>query len=78
MHRAGENGPRFGGGRRISGAVLGIPLGMLVFTLGSWLCGTSESVGTLIMMRGVQAVGAAGIMSIGPAIVTERMLPLST
>ncbi len=45
--------------------------GMLVFTIGSFLCGLAHSVEMLIAMRVVQAIGAAGIMSNGPAITAE-------
>lgn len=45
--------------------------GMLLFVLGSLLCGISNSTVMLILMRAIQAVGAAGLMSSGPAIITE-------
>ncbi len=44
--------------------------GMLVFTLGSGLCGVAWSLPALVAARAVQALGAAAMMSMGPAIVT--------
>lgn len=45
--------------------------GMIIFTLGSLLCGLAQSVEMLIGMRAVQAVGAAGLMASGPAVTAE-------
>ncbi len=45
--------------------------GFVVFTLGSVLCGLSPSVYWLIAFRVVQAIGAAMVMALGTAIVTE-------
>ena len=45
--------------------------GMAVFTIGSVLCGLSQSVYMLILFRVFQAVGAAMMASLGTAIVTE-------
>ncbi len=45
--------------------------GFIVFTSGSVLCGLSPSIYPLIGFRVVQAVGAAMIMALGMAIVTE-------
>ena len=50
-------------------------LGFVIFTVGSTLCGASESVEWLLGFRVVQAIGAAMIMSIGAAIVTEAFPP---
>ena len=45
--------------------------GFIIFTTGSVLCGLSPSIHTLIGFRVVQAVGAAMVMALGMAIVTE-------
>jgi len=45
--------------------------GFIVFTVGSVLCGLSSTIYTLIGFRVVQAIGAAMIMALGMAIVTE-------
>jgi len=45
-------------------------LGLGVFTLGSALCGLAGGFGTLVAARAVQALGAAAMMAIGPAVVT--------
>ena len=45
--------------------------GFIIFTAGSVLCGLSPIIHTLIGFRVVQAVGAAMIMALGMAIVTE-------
>ena len=45
--------------------------GFIVFTAGSVLCGLSPTIFTLIGFRIVQGVGAAMIMALGMAIVTE-------
>ena len=45
--------------------------GMIVFTLGSICCGTSTTIGWLIAFRVFQAIGAAMLMALGNAIVTE-------
>ena len=45
--------------------------GFIVFTIGSVLCGLSPTINLLIGSRVVQAVGAAMIMALGMAIVTE-------
>jgi EmrB/QacA subfamily drug resistance transporter len=49
--------------------------GFVIFTLGSALCGISPSVYWLIAFRVFQAVGAAMIMALGTAIVTEAFPP---
>ena len=45
--------------------------GFVVFTIGSVLCGLSQSVYMLIAMRVVQAVGASMVLALGPALITE-------
>ena len=49
--------------------------GFIIFTLGSALCGLSTSINMLIGCRVLQAVGAAMIMSLGTAIITEAFPP---
>ncbi|HQR30919.1 MAG TPA: MFS transporter, partial [Anaeromyxobacteraceae bacterium] len=44
--------------------------GLLLFTLGSGLCGFAWSLPVLVAARAVQAVGASAMMSMGAAIVT--------
>lgn len=44
--------------------------GFIVFTIGSLLCGIAPAIGFLIFFRGIQAIGAGMLMSMGPAIVT--------
>ena len=44
--------------------------GLLLFTLGSGLCGFAWSLPVLVAARAVQAVGATAMMSMGAAIVT--------
>lgn len=46
-------------------------LGFVGFTIGSFLCGLATSVYFLILFRVVQAIGAAMILALGVAIVTE-------
>ena len=50
-------------------------LGFIVFTVGSVLCGLALSVYWLIAFRVVQAVGAAMVMALGAAILTEAFPP---
>lgn len=49
--------------------------GFVVFTVGSLLCGLSPTVGWLIVSRVLQGVGAALILALGLAIVTEAFPP---
>lgn len=49
--------------------------GFIVFTLGSALCGLAPTIYWLIGFRMLQAVGAAMMMSLGMAIVTEAFPP---
>ncbi len=49
--------------------------GLVVFTTGSILCGLSTSIYELIGFRVVQGLGAAMIMALGTAIITEAFPP---
>ncbi len=49
--------------------------GLLTFTAASLLCARAPGVGALIAARGLQAVGAAMIMAVGPAIVAGAFGP---
>lgn len=44
--------------------------GLVVFTVGSALCGVAPGLGALVASRVLQALGASAMMAIGPAIVT--------
>jgi MFS family permease len=44
--------------------------GLVVFTLGSALCGRAHALETLVASRVLQALGASAMMAIGPAVVT--------
>jgi len=50
-------------------------VGFVIFTIGSVLCGLSPSIYPLIGFRVLQAIGAAMIMALGMAIVTEAFPP---
>ncbi len=47
------------------------PLGMFIFAAGSFCCGIAPSISWLIFFRCGQAIGAAMMMSTGPAIIKE-------
>ena len=49
--------------------------GFVIFTLGSLACGVSTNVFMLITFRVIQAIGAAMMMALGSAIVTENFPP---
>jgi EmrB/QacA subfamily drug resistance transporter len=49
--------------------------GFVVFTIGSTLCGLAPTVTWLIAFRVLQAVGAAMVMALGTAIITEAFPP---
>ena len=49
--------------------------GLVVFTLGSALCGLAPGLGALVGARVLQAVGASAMMAIGPAVVTAAFPP---
>ena len=57
------------GRRRVYGA------SFIVFTIGSLLCSFSASISWLIASRVIQAVGAAALLSNGPAIITAAFPP---
>lgn len=46
-------------------------IGLVVFTLASLLCGLAWDVGSLIVFRALQGVGAVGVQALGAAIITE-------
>jgi len=50
-------------------------IGLLMFTLGSLLCGMSNDENTLIMSRIVQGLGAGTIQPLGMAIITREFPP---
>lgn len=50
-------------------------LGLLVFTLGSLLCGLSHDENTLIISRIIQGLGAGTIQPLGMAIITREFPP---
>lgn len=45
--------------------------GLALFSLGSALCGAAPSLLLLILARGLQGIGAAMIMTLGPALLTQ-------
>jgi MFS family permease len=49
--------------------------GLLLFTLGSALCGLAPGLAALVGARTVQAIGASAMMAIGPAVVTAAFPP---
>ena len=42
--------------------------GLVIFTLGSFMCAASRSFSILMFSRGIQAIGAAGVMSVNVAL----------
>ncbi len=50
-------------------------VGLAIFTLGSGLCGLAQTIYWLIAFRVLQAIGAAMVMALGTAIVTETFPP---
>lgn len=50
-------------------------IGLLIFTLGSLLCGVSTTLTMLIISRVVQAIGASAAMATNQAIITETFPP---
>ena len=51
-------------------------LGMIIFTLGSFLCGFNHSLGLLLAARIIQAIGASMTMATNTGIITE-VFPMS-
>lgn len=49
--------------------------GMLLFTLGSALCGAAPGLRELVGARVIQALGASAMMAIGPAVLTASFPP---
>jgi MFS family permease len=49
--------------------------GLVVFTLGSALCGAAPGLPALVAARVLQALGASAMMAIGPAVVTASFPP---
>jgi EmrB/QacA subfamily drug resistance transporter len=50
-------------------------IGFVVFTIASALCGLAPNIGTLIGFRALQAVGAAMIQAVGPALLVIAFPP---
>jgi EmrB/QacA subfamily drug resistance transporter len=50
-------------------------IGLVVFTLGSALCGAAKSLAFLIAMRAFQGIGGALIMAVSPAMLTNAFPP---
>jgi EmrB/QacA subfamily drug resistance transporter len=50
-------------------------LGFIVFTVGSFLCGISASLGMLIFSRVIQAIGASSMMALSQGIITSTFPP---
>lgn len=49
--------------------------GFIIFTISSVLCGLAPAVSWLIIFRVIQAIGAAMVMALGTAIITEAFPP---
>ncbi len=49
--------------------------GLIIFTLGSAICGASVSLGMLIAARALQGLGGAFIMAVSPAMLTSAFPP---
>lgn len=49
--------------------------GFIIFTIGSFMCGFSYSLGLLVFSRVIQAVGASAMMALSQGIVTATFLP---
>ena len=55
----------------IKGKTTIFKLGIIIFTIGSLMCGISSSLIMLVFSRGLQAIGAAGTMSTSHGIITH-------
>jgi EmrB/QacA subfamily drug resistance transporter len=55
----------------IKGKTTVFKLGIIIFTVGSLICGLSNSLIILVLSRGLQAIGAAGTMSTSHGIITH-------
>lgn len=55
----------------IYGKTIVFQIGLVIFTIGSLLCGISNSLVILLIARVIQAVGAAGLMSNSQGIITQ-------
>lgn len=55
----------------IKGKTTIFKLGIIIFTIGSLMCGISNSLIMLVFARGLQAIGAAGTMSTSHGIITQ-------
>lgn len=52
-------------------------IGLIIFTLGSLLCGLAPTITALIIFRAIQGIGAALTQALGTAIITEVFPPES-
>lgn len=50
-------------------------VGLIIFTLGSAICGAAPNLGILIVSRAFQGIGGALIMAVSPAILTSAFPP---
>jgi EmrB/QacA subfamily drug resistance transporter len=50
-------------------------IGLVIFTLGSAICGASPSLGFLVIARGFQGIGGALLMAVSPAMLTSVFPP---
>jgi MFS family permease len=50
-------------------------ISIIIFLVGSMLCGLSQNMGQLILFRGLQGLGAGGLMTLALAIVGDIISP---
>lgn len=55
----------------IKGKTTVFKLGVLIFTIGSFLCGFADSLIVLVLSRCIQAIGAAGVMATCQGLITQ-------